>query len=220
MGAPRGSETLRTQPAACRGTGGPTRVCAITRFPSSLSFSFHSTTRLVQPPTHSLATALLHFLRTGARRRTRLWSPFEAGRVVNELKDPARAEAVIMEEKERSGSLYSQVPPTFPRLKVQANSKTFSRSSFPSRPLASRRVLSRPDESPCAEKMAGSSRRLFGVLHAFTRTSRVSSKVNPVVSTALNRRYSTVQVKEEQDEVELPNGFLFNEKVCSALDIA
>ena len=63
--------------------------------------------------------------------------------------------------------------------------------------------------------MAGSSRRLFGVLHAFTRTSRVSSKVNPVVSTALNRRYSTVHVKEEQDEVELPNGFLFNEKVCS-----
>ena len=187
------------------------RVCVLSyASSSSLGFSFRSTTLLIQPPTHSLATALLAFLRPGARRRTRLWSPFEAGRVVNELKDPARAEAVIMEDKERSGSLYSQVPPTFPRPKVQANSKTFSRSSFPSRPVASRRVsMSR------LKKMAGSSRRLFGVLHAFTRTSRVSSKVNPVVSTALNRRYSTVHVKEEQDEVELPNGFLFNEKVCS-----
>ena len=66
------------------------------------------------------------------------------------------------------------------------------------------------------KKMAASSRRLLGVLtQALARTSRVPTKVNPVVSTVLNRRYSTVHAKEEQDDVELPNGFLFNEKVCS-----
>ena len=52
----------------------------------------------------------------------------------------------------------------------------------------------------------------MGVLQALPRTSRVPSRVHPVISTTLNRRYSTVHVKEEQDDVELPNGFLFNEK--------
>ena len=52
-GAPRGSETLRIQPA-CRRTGGPTRVCALIRVPQ-LSRFLLSLNSPSHPTSHSLS---------------------------------------------------------------------------------------------------------------------------------------------------------------------
>ena len=76
--------------------------------PSSVSFSsLHHRSHAYSLTTHSLATALLPFSCAGACRRTRQRPPFLTGRVVNELKHPAREGIAFKEVALRRGVVLS-----------------------------------------------------------------------------------------------------------------